>query len=152
MSDNPRPFTVDADRRGRAVQIALVAAGVPFVVSLAGLALRSPLADLALLGDGPLALVAGASGAVLLLVVAGAWAVDWWTVKRQIRALAGVNRQLEATGNELETERARHALELKIETMAIEDPAEAQSDADLELRPAAADAGAEPPKPPEPTS
>lgn len=152
MSDNPRPFTVDADRRGRAVHIALVAAGIPFVVSLAGLALRSPLADLVLLGDGPLALVAGASGAVLLLVVGGAWAVDWWTVKRQVRALAGVNRQLEATGNELETERARHALELKIETMAIDDPSEAEPDADLELRPTAADTAAEPPKPPEPTS
>ena len=152
MSDNPRPFTIDSDRRGRGVQIALVVAGVPFIVSLAGLALRSPLADLALLDRGPLAVVAGASGAVLLLVVAGAWAVDWWTVKRQVRALAGVNRQLEATGNELETERARHALELKIETMAIDDPAEAEPDAGLELRPAVSDAGAEPPKPPEPTS
>ena len=152
MSDNPRPFTIDTDRRGRGVQIALIVAGVPFVVSLAGLLLRSPLADLPLLEGGPLAVVAAASGAALALVVAGAWTVDWWTVRRQIRALAALDRQLEATSNELETERARHAMELKLKTMAIEGPSEPGSDADLELRPAVLDAVAESPKLPERTS
>ena len=155
MSGDPRPFTIDADSRGRAVQIALIVAGVPFVVSLAGLILRSPLADLVLLDEGPLAVGAAASGAALALIVAGAWTVDWWTVRRQIRALDAVNRQLEASGNELETERARHAMELKIESMAIEDPAEAEPGAELEIRPAVpavVDDAAEPPKLPERTS
>ena len=152
MPDSPRPFTVDTDRRGRGVQIALIVAGVPFVVSLAGLILRSPLADLPLLADGPLAVGAAVSGAALLLVVAGAWTVDWWTVRRQLRALAAVNRQLEETSNELETERARHAMELKIKTMAIEAPREPAPDTDLELRPVVLDAVAESPKLPERTS
>ncbi len=151
MSGNPRPFTIDTDSRGRAVHIALVVAGIPFVVSLAGLVLRSPLADLALLDEGPLAVGAAASGVALALIVAGAWTVDWWTVRRQMRALDTVNRQIEASGNELETERARHAMELKIESMVIEEPAEEEPGADLEIRPPVSDAAAGTPKLPERT-
>lgn len=152
MPGNPRPFTIDTDSRGRAVQVALVVAGIPFVVSLAGLVLRSPLADLPLLDEGPLAVGAAASGAALTLIVAGAWAVDWWTVRRQMRALDAVNRELEASGRELETERARHAMESKIEPPAIEDPADGEPAADLRVRPAVLDAAAEPLKLPERTS
>ena len=106
MPDHPRTFTVDTDRRGRVVQIVLILLGIPFVVSLAGLGLRSPLSELAWLDEGPLAAGAAAGGTGLLLVIAGAWAVDWWTVRRQLRALAAVNRELAATGHEIETERA----------------------------------------------
>ncbi len=156
MSDHPRPFTIDTDRRGRGVQIALSLIGIPFVVSLAGLGLRSPLSQLALIDEGPLAISAAATGAALLLVIAGAWAVDWWTVRRQVRALAAVNRQIELTGDEIETERARHAMELKIKTNAIEnrndDPPHRTPGADLEIRPAVLDAAAQPPQLPERTS
>ena len=134
------------------MQIALVLIGVPFVAALAGLGLRSPLSDLAWLDEGPLAIGAAASGGALLLVVAGAWAVDWWTVRKQLRALAAVNRELVATGNEIETERARHAMEIKIKTMALEDPSRRAPDTDLDLRPAVLDAVAQPPKLPERTS
>ena len=157
VSDHPRPFTIDTDRRGRGVHIALILIGIPFVVSLAGLGLRSPLSQLALLGEDILAVSAVASGAAVLLVVAGAWAVDWWTVRKQVRALAAVNRQLEVTSNEIETERARHTMELKIKTMAGEnrndyDPSHGAPGADLELRPTVLDAVAESPKLPEWTS
>ena len=157
MSDHQRPFTIDTDRRGRGVQIALILIGIPFVVSLAGLGLRSPLAQLTLIDEGPLAISAAATGAALLLVIAAAWALDWWTVRKQVRALAAVNRQLELTGNEIDTERARHAMELKIKTNAIEnrsdyDPSHPPPDADLEIRPAVFDAVAESPQLPERTS
>ncbi len=157
MSDHSRPFTIDTDRRGRGVQIALILIGIPFVVSLAGLGLRSPLSELELPDEGLLTIGAAACGAALLLVIAGAWAVDWWTVRKQLRALAATNRQLELTGNEIETERARHGMELQIKTMAIEnrsdyDPSLRTPDADLEIRPAVFDAVAQPPKLPERTS
>ena len=71
--------------------------------------------------------------------------------------MAATNRQLELTGNEIETERARHGMELQIKTMAIEnrsdyDPSLRTPDADLEIRPAVFDAVAQPPKLPERTS
>lgn len=144
VSDHPRPFTVDTDRRGRSVQIALVLLGVPFAVSLVGLGLRSPLAGLAWLHEAPLSLGAAASGAALLLVVAGAWAVDSWTVRRQLRALAAVNREIETTGGEIDAEQARHAMELQARTLAIEAPAQRGPAADVELRPAALDAATPP--------
>ena len=144
VSDPPRPFTVDTERRGRGVQIALAVLGVPFVVSLAGLALRSPLADLAWLDEGPLALGAAASGAALLLVVTGAWAVDSWTVRRQLRALDAVNREIEATGSRIDTERARHAVELKAATTAIDAPSPRTPNADLDLQRAGGGGSADP--------
>lgn len=138
VSDHARPFTVDTERRGRGVHVALVLLGVPFVVSLAGLGLRSPLADLAWIDEGPLAVAAAASGAALLLVVAGAWAVDSWTVRRQLRALDAVNREVEATSSEIESERTRHAMELQAATTAIEAPSRRPSDTDLDLQRAGA--------------
>ena len=123
-------------------------------MSLAGLGLRSPLSQLALLGEDLLAVVAVASGGAVLLVIAGAWAVDWWTVRKQVRALAAVNRQLEVTSNEIETERARHAMELKmaIENRSDYDPSHRPPGADIEIRPAVLDAVAQSPKLPERTS
>ena len=60
MSDHSRPFTIDTDRRGRGVQIALILIGIPFVVSLAGLGLRSPLSELELPDEGLLTIGAAA--------------------------------------------------------------------------------------------
>lgn len=136
MPDQPRPFTIDTDRRGRVVQIALALLAIPFVVSLAGLALRSPLTELTWLVEGPLGVGAAASGGALLLVVAAAWTVDWWTVRKQLRALAAVNREIEAAEKEIEAERARHAPELPIGTMAFDAPVQPAPAGGLELRPA----------------
>lgn len=148
VSDPARPFTVDTERRGRGVHIALVLLGVPFVVSLLGLGLRSPLADLARLDEGPLAVAAAASGAALLLVVAGAWAVDSWTVRRQLRALDAVNREIETTSREIESERTRHAMELQAATTAIEGPSRQPSGADLDLQRAGRSGAPAPGRPP----
>lgn len=136
MPDQPRSFTIDVDRRGRLVQIALALLAIPFVVSLAGLALRSPLTELTWLVEGPLGAGAAASGGALLLLVGAAWTVDWWTVRKQLRALAAVNRDVEAAEREIEAERARHAPELSIETMEIDARAQPVSGGDLEIRPA----------------